>query len=232
MLTPELTKIELELRAYILATILLQGTGPGLEAMMAAIKDPSQARVRAGLRSLERKKWIVRQPNSKEILAAYPLSIKPTEHAVTLSAGYHVFAVCAIDALGVPLTFSQDAQIHSLCKSCHSDIAIEISEGEIKRRQPEGLRVLYTPLKTSTCPVSYHCPTISFFCSSAHINEGFLNTPAQPVNVFLTLAQAFQLARHIFGAQPVEAMGDQPFDGRTAQLLLGLAFPPGNKRER
>ena len=140
--------------------------------------------------------------------------------------------MCAIDALGVPLTFAQDAQIHSFCKSCHGDIAIEISAGAIKRHQPEGLRVLYTPIETSTCPVSYHCPTISFFCSLAHINEWFLNAQAQPVNVFLTLAQAFQLARHILGTPPVEVVGNQPFDGRTVQLLLGLAFPPGNKRER
>jgi hypothetical protein len=37
-----------------------------------------------------------------KIIAAYPFSIKPTRHRVELENGVTVFAICAINALGIP----------------------------------------------------------------------------------------------------------------------------------
>ncbi|WP_328611252.1 alkylmercury lyase family protein [Amycolatopsis sp. NBC_00345] len=47
------------------------------------------------------------------IVAACPFSPEPTRHRVTLPGGRTVFAMCAIDALGIPAMLGTDARIDS-----------------------------------------------------------------------------------------------------------------------
>jgi hypothetical protein len=54
---------------------------------------------------------------------AYPFAGLPTEHRVELY-GRHLYAVCAIDALGVPGMFRTDATIASSCRACGSRIEV------------------------------------------------------------------------------------------------------------
>src|SRR5262249_53678501 len=62
---------------------------------------------------------VQRNPTTGAITAAYPFSGVPQPHRVTLltdpqgSAGRQLFAMCALDALGVPLMLRQSALVTS-----------------------------------------------------------------------------------------------------------------------
>lgn len=65
------------------------------------------------LKSLVSKDVLV--PEEGQIVFAYPVSKKPTNHHVKLADGREFFSMCAIDALGSTFVFGQDTEISSIC---------------------------------------------------------------------------------------------------------------------
>ncbi|MCI0407406.1 MAG: alkylmercury lyase family protein [Acidobacteria bacterium] len=133
------------------------------------------------------------------VLAAYPFSSIPTPHRVHLS-GRDVFALCAVDALGITAMLNEDARISSRCAHCGSPVEV--------RAQPEVL-IRYFPLETVVwfptsneegSPVAQsRCPTISFFCSLDHL-EVWRKVNGQSRGIALSLVEAFEAGREIFGS--------------------------------
>src|SRR5712691_271023 len=76
----------------------------------------SRSVVRAALDRLEAQRAFYRDPCSRRIVAAYPFSARRTAHRVTLPDGRSLYALCAIDALGMPLMLGSDATITSACE--------------------------------------------------------------------------------------------------------------------
>lgn len=56
---------------------------------------------------------VVALDNAGEFRAAYPFSPIPTAHQVAISAGPTVYAMCAIDALGISAMLGRPANISS-----------------------------------------------------------------------------------------------------------------------
>jgi len=54
-----------------------------------------------------------RDPGTGGVAVAYPFSGTPTRHRVRLSTGAEVFAMCAIDALGIAFMLDQPTTVHS-----------------------------------------------------------------------------------------------------------------------
>jgi hypothetical protein len=65
-----------------------------------------------------------RDPDSGVIVAAYPFSGVPTLHQAQLAGRKPVYAMCTVDALGIPFMFEQDATISSTDPSDGTPIRI------------------------------------------------------------------------------------------------------------
>lgn len=74
------------------------------------------------------------------IAAAYPFSGSETSHTVALKReGYKkIYAMCAIDALGVCFMFDCNVSIDSRCCNCSEKIEIEIEDNEIIFLKPKS----------------------------------------------------------------------------------------------
>lgn len=154
------------------------------------------------LESLERKDYIRRDEKTGIIVVAYPFSARPTPHHVVLRGDRHLFAICAINALGSSQILQQDVTIASLCPSCQAQIVLEVRQGKISSVRPETAVVLdtlpmglYDPRKGCTLAETY-CRSTNFFCS----REDALSWTAQegPEGKVLHLDEALVRARFLF----------------------------------
>jgi len=68
-------------------------------------------------------------PATGTISVAYPFSGRPTPYRVELATGRVVFAMCAIDALGIPQMLDRDAHISSIDPVSGQPITVEVHRG-------------------------------------------------------------------------------------------------------
>jgi hypothetical protein len=113
-------------------------------------------------------KCLYRDPVSGEILAAYPFSAWPTPHRLCLLNGQEIFAMCAMDALGVSAMLDQPVLIHSHCAHCGAPILLEIQGERLATLQPPAVVVWYQSAAADCVPAIAKCPGINFFCQAAH----------------------------------------------------------------
>jgi hypothetical protein len=118
------------------------------------------------------------------IRAAYPFSGVPTAHRVQLAAdgadrpAVAVYAMCAIDALGIPLMLKRAAVVSSRDTLTGASVRVEVvptDAGWTSRWEPEGAVVLARPEEhlhehgvaaAHTC-----CPIMNFFASTANAQQ-------------------------------------------------------------
>src|SRR5712692_9184197 len=125
---------------YILKHFAETGRAPSARAIQQHFAL-DQKPVRDALQRLEDKHAFYRDPRSKRIIAAYPFSAKPTAHVVHLPNSRALFALCAIDALGMPLMLKTNAVITSACVQCGQTITIEVCRGRVYSYAPTSIRV-------------------------------------------------------------------------------------------
>jgi len=168
-LTPE----EIEVLRYIFETILETVKAPTLNEMQSALIKPEDHIVRA-LRELENKDLLLRKRGTQEIVSIYPLSLIPTRHQISLEDGKKLFAMCAVDALGVPIMFSKDIKILSQCKKCKQKLTIEIINDEIVRMSHFDT-VIWSPKRKPKRQKAHDaedcCPLTNFFCCKEHLEK-------------------------------------------------------------
>ncbi len=103
------------------------------------------------------------------LLAAYPLSARPTPHVVEL--GFTApWANCAIDALAVPAMAGRRGTIRSRCAQCGSPIAVQVEGTRALDGDPADIVVAYGG-RADRCDRSSleaSCPYINFFCNIEH----------------------------------------------------------------
>lgn len=103
------------------------------------------------------------------IIAAYPFSLVPTPHLVTVAGGT-VYANCAIDALAVPPMTDEPAQVSSSCGHCAAAVTVALQGDRVVDSGPPGLVVFYVDREccVSGPAVLTRCPQIQFFCGRDH----------------------------------------------------------------
>lgn len=193
-----LTREEKKARDYILTFISQYGSVPGPEAIQAALGLPSVDQASWLLASLEGKGILYRDPRSRVIVSAYPLSLMPTEHVVTLSDGRKVYAMCALDSLGIPLTFAKDATIRSVCHHCRRPATIRIGAGKVAAVDPAST-IVWPNGVLGDVWAEKACPFINFFCSQEHLARWKAESGTQDAGLTMTVDQAMDRAREIFG---------------------------------
>ena len=96
------------------------------------------------IKRLEEKGLIVMQGGA--ISGLYPYSAIPTKHKVQLHDGSSVYAMCAIDSLGVAYELDQDVKISSSCAFCDEVLEVEVVGGEVSHCSPMSSRAIHVSL--------------------------------------------------------------------------------------
>ncbi|MFE4424534.1 alkylmercury lyase family protein [Streptomyces sp. NPDC056817] len=98
------------------------------------------------------------------IRAAYPFSALPTAHQVRLASGIEVWAMCAIDALGIPDMLGTDAVITPAAPVTSDTITVTFTGGHTTWQPPTA--VVYIRQRSCTGPAAdVACGALNFFTS-------------------------------------------------------------------
>jgi|SRR3990170_2895104 len=104
------------------------------------------------LEALEAKGYVVRD-GVHGITAAYPLSVRPTRHRVTLENGRSVYALCGVDALGVSPLFGLSAAIEARCPHCERTIRLDVQGDEVVKKDPSTAVLWYSMAELLEKPI-------------------------------------------------------------------------------
>jgi hypothetical protein len=145
---------ERSLRSILLYKIL-QSSEPVLISEIMLLADAAGVDVPTTIVSLKEKGLIALQDDGS-VTGLYPFSAVPTRHKVQLKDGRTVFAMCAIDSLGVAYEMEQNSIISSSCPHCDTHITIKLIDGEISLIEPTASRAIHVALSdykdwASTC---------------------------------------------------------------------------------
>jgi hypothetical protein len=99
----------------------------------------------------------------------YPFSPTPTPRVVTIN-GRPRYAMCAIDALGIPAMLGQELAIAGRCAVCNQAIALRVGPGKIVSATPATALVVARrdeaePAFTACCPFTV------FACNQDHAEQ-------------------------------------------------------------
>jgi len=195
----ELTDRLAELHRFILESFVASGHSPTLADVQHRFGLSDEESAENMLAELEATRAIHRASGDPLATHAYPFSNEPTPHRVQLASGVQVYAMCAVDALGIPFMLNTDARIESGCSHCGQSITVAVQDGALAEHAPESLLVGYMPLDCCTTPATEQCPNINFFCSPEHLDEWMENHRGEELKT-LSLSQALERGREIFGA--------------------------------
>ncbi len=209
-LNPEVCQLDLHQRVAALSTpartfhravlraFLDQGRAPTLAELrpVASLVGIGLERVLAELVVHD----VIQRSADGAIQVAYPFSGVPTSHRVQFDGALPVFAMCAIDAIGLPFMVRREATIltQDPTDSTLITIAVEPDSGE-QRWLPTTAVVLANecgqePIIKAECS----CPFINAFASSDTAERWRTAHPELVVRE-LTQEQALLEARKIFG---------------------------------
>ncbi|MGH3631183.1 MAG: organomercurial lyase, partial [Sciscionella sp.] len=110
------------------------------------------------------------------VSVAYPFSGVPSGHRVTLADGPSVWAMCAIDALGIPQMANRDATIIATDPHTNEPVRVEATAGEW-RWTPRSTTVLVAQADTGDASALCACPHVNFYTSPKHAQAYLSNHP-------------------------------------------------------
>lgn len=143
MSAPALSESDWQLRAEIYARFVEQGRAPTAEEM-AASRGEAMTDTRAAYRRLHEAHQILLD-EAGAIRMANPLAGRPTDYAVYLADGRHLWANCAWDALGVSALLGQDARMVAKHPNSGAELRFAVVDGEL--RAPDWLVHFALPVR-------------------------------------------------------------------------------------
>lgn len=169
------------------------GTAPTDADIRAGINAPDLDTAKA-LRELARED-LVAVDNAGRLVAAYPFSPTPTPHVVSFG-DVEVYAMCAIDALGMPFMLGTDATITSADPRTGQPVRVTITNGAAIYQPAEAV-IVYAATGDSGRSVDTCCSTINFFTSASNA-QAWITTHPNLAATVLDQDQAVTLGRDIF----------------------------------
>jgi len=182
---------------YILRTFAQTGKPPSVDAIVKALNLADTATGEHYLESIEAGGGLYRDRATRQILSAYPFSAVPTPHQVTLAGKQDVYAMCAIDALGMPFMLDTDAVIRSSCQQCGDALTVQIMAGAISAVIPQETVVVCASAPANSCAATDQCPYMNFFCNLEHAQTWQAKHP-QLISTLLSLPEALAAGRFNF----------------------------------
>jgi hypothetical protein len=189
----------------------LTEAGPPDLAMVGRLATERQLVPQAALAALTAADLIHTDPAAGRVRVAYPFSSEPTAHWVELADGPTVYAMCALDALGIPQMSRRSGRISSADPSNGQPITIEVDD-EGWRWQPTTTVVLVGTVPIGGACLSVAdccCPYINFHASPRHADVYRQAHPAMAAEL-LGQAETIAAARRIFGGLLHPESGHDP----------------------
>ncbi len=192
-----LSLLEVAVRKAILTTFADEGHAPSMQELARTLGLPL-ASVLAACRTLAAADLIVWQDEKTHIVSAYPFSGSQTAHEVLLRGQTKRYAMCAIDALGMPCMLGQGVRIRSTCYGCGTAVTVDIVDNLLQEVFPSTL-VVWLSEQDGCCVAEVRCPVMNFFCEEAHLQAWHTTTP-QERGRSLTVGEALEVGRAAFSA--------------------------------
>lgn len=209
---------------YVMIQYPLRGRSPSREEIGVALSIGNPDEVQAALGRLEKADLLCLDPESREVCCAYPFSTEPTKHVVRFldwPDAKPVYALCAVDALGVPFMFHRDVSVTSSCPHCARPITIKVRNGVIVDRTPAET-VVWRGTACSEHAATSLCPAVNFFCSWDHAAIWRQGHP-HLTGAILDLGEVLYLGKGLFEDHLVSSSGSQtPTDAATLTSAGGL----------
>jgi len=177
----ELKQVEVEALRSIFEIVLKSRRSPTVNELQLSLKLSDEEIIRA-LDELEKKEVLLRKRGTQEIVSIYPLSLKTTEHRIILEDGTRLFAMCAADALGMPIMFNKNVRIISRCKECKKEMVFEIKNGNITYMSHQGAAICSPKIQVYPAAETT-CPLVNFFCSKKHADDWIEKNPQLTSNI-------------------------------------------------
>jgi hypothetical protein len=175
-------------------------TGPPDAAVVGRLAAELELDRKAALAALAAIDLVHTDPATGTVSVAYPFSGRPTPYRVELAGGPAVFAMCAIDALGIPQMIGRDGHISSNDPASGQPISVEAHHG-VWRFAPVTTVVLEGRTAAGAAGGTVAdccCPHINF-----HIDRGAAETYRRAhlgmTAMLLDQAEAVQGAGRAFG---------------------------------
>jgi hypothetical protein len=190
------------------------GRAPETAELAADTGMPPDA-VRAMLGRLHERDLVVLNEAGDAIVGAYPFSARETGHGVRVGARW-LNAMCAIDALGVGAMYGADTRIETRCRACDATIRIETRGGGVRLGavSPEGALVWSGVRYEDGCAATSLCTVIAFFCRADHLAAWREENEPETQGYTLSLDEALQAGRGLFGPLLAENRADSRMKGR------------------
>lgn len=132
------------------------------------------------------------------VVVAYPFSGVPTRDLVQLDGGPAVYAMCAVDALGIPLMIGRDGVISSTDPQTGEPIRV-VRNGTDWTWTPTSTVVLAGVAQSCSIAAESCCPHVAFY-ASAEGADAYLRANPELVGTVLSHNEALELADHAFGS--------------------------------
>jgi alkylmercury lyase len=187
---------ENDLRKAILTAFATGASAPSVHEVAHALARPV-GEVHEGVRRLAAADLLVWVEDEARIISAYPFSGVPTAHQVLIDGGNLLYAMCAIDALGIPFMLGQGARIRSTCFFCQQPVTVEVHGGSLQEALPQATVVWFSE-RDGCCVAEARCPVMNFFCHEGHL-RAWLTTSPEERGTSLSLQEALQVGRAVFG---------------------------------
>jgi Alkylmercury lyase len=178
----------------------LTGTGPPDAPVVAGLAAELALDPPAALAALAAADLVHTDPATGTIAVAYPFSGRPTPYRVDLAGGPALFAMCAVDALGIPQMLRRDGQISSVDPTSGQPITVEVHAGAW-RFQPATTVVLSgRKAAGDACDTAaeWCCPFINFHTDPKAADTYLRAHPGMTATLF-GQAEAVQAAGQAFG---------------------------------
>lgn len=195
----ELTSKEEAVRRYILTQYPVLGRAPTSHEIADSFRFTRLGEVQKILERLHTLDLLFLEPESREIRLAYPFSTVSTKHVVRFHNGAvtnSVYAPCAVDALGISFMLRCDLSIESSCGFCQKPLTFTVRDRMIVACT-SAETVLWVGTVYCDHAATSLCPTLDFFCSSAHV-AAWRQERTDEMGSVLDLGEGLHLAKGTF----------------------------------
>ena len=134
---------------------------------------------------------------SGQLRAVYPFSVSRTRHHVRIEDGPQVWAMCAIDALGIARMIERSVTIDSADPITADPITVHVTTAGV-RANPAGV-VVFVGRRGCDGPAEQTCCDLINFFGSRHSATRWASRNADTDGEILDLNAAAELGRLIFG---------------------------------
>lgn len=188
-----------QIRQTVLRSYLSVGRAPSLSEMTEAAHLSLQE-VRRLLQKLRKRDLVVLSGDGESITGAYPLTDNKTEHRITVG-DRTVYAMCAIDALGVGYMYGADVTIESSCRATGRPIRISTKNQGAKLESHEpGNAVVWSGIRpTHGTAANTLCTVLAFFSSDVALENWRLEEHPDQRGYALSMKEGLEVGKAIFG---------------------------------